>query len=1052
MADKRISKKKLMLIVSSAVIALGILIAVLVVSFFGDKGYRTISIIEVSGNVGVVKDGIEYKAYVGMRLQEGYEIVTSGDSYVRLVLDDDKYVKLESGSKLKFETLGMMGSGKTKLSLERGALTTEVVNPLGEDDEYVVNTPNAVLAVRGTFFRVEVVNLGQEEVSVVVITYGGCVASQRIMPDGQIVDEEVLINAGYKTTISMTTNDTFYVVEEVEGAQDVTGDGELDRQPIGIEGISDEDLVDIYFATRNGHKLFLTEKEVWEYLKARDVNIEEFKSVYQRAIEVKRAQDIAEKGKGNTTSSEILPNDSRPIYDEENNTSNEEDKPTIEPIEPTQEPVGPTKEPAVPTKEPVEATKEPEETTKAPVEATKAPAEPSKEPTDEPPSDEQQSSQESDHTHKYVETVKEATCTQAGKRTFTCECGDVYTEEIPALGHKEVSGVNMDCHSFCEVCGAIVIAEHALVETERVEATCTKAGKITYVCECGATYTEEIPVIDHSWGEWTMVKEPTCKDEGSKAQVCDVCGAQGEETTIKALGHTEEYGGTKDVHEKCATCGVALNIDHVYSPHETMPPKCDEEGIMNYTCICGYSYSQPIEKIPHTEKLEKANASLAAAGYYKSYCESCGEIFEEGTYPKLDVLYVEDGNITISSDGYEQNTEDGFIEYEGDYTITQRFPSQDASCTITVESGSHNITLAGINLSMGGIDIDEGATVTLSGTGNNILNDVRPIINDGTLIVEGGSFQMANAGEINGVIRTAFTSLPSEDEITFVKPDGSTFVYGLTADDVASDGNYYVLKPDKIVINELTFPDEMFRGYVSLRFDTSLDGYLSVAEEIEQAVTIDLSGGGITTLEGLNYLTGLENLSMRGLGIADIDLSKNVKLKNLNLGGGFIQSIDVSNLKALESVDLSDSGELTSFTAIGNESLKTVNVSGCVALTDINVVDCKNLETIDILSSPNIQNVTITGSDVLSVLNFSWLTSVKTITITSLPALASLDISGCVALTSVDLTGTDNLTTFNVTSAGNSSSTGYLHFTLTASDTYYTTQITGWNSLYMEIN
>ena len=73
-------------------------------------------------------------------------------------------------------------------------------------------------------------------------------------------------------------------------------------------------------------------------------------------------------------------------------------------------------------------------------------------------------------------------------------------------------------------------------------------------------------------------------------------------------------------------------------------------------------------------------------------------------------------------------------------------------------------------------------------------------------------------------------------------------------------------------------------------------------------------------------------------------------------------------------------------------------------------------------------------------------------TITSLPALASLDISGCVVLTSVDLTGTDNLTTFNVTSAGNSSSTGYLHFTLTASDTYYTTQITGWNSLYMEIN
>ena len=80
--------------------------SVLVVSLFvimkvrgNADGYRTISIVEVSGNVSVVKNGIEYVAYEGIRLGEGHEIVTAGNSYVRLILDGDKYVKLEAGSK-----------------------------------------------------------------------------------------------------------------------------------------------------------------------------------------------------------------------------------------------------------------------------------------------------------------------------------------------------------------------------------------------------------------------------------------------------------------------------------------------------------------------------------------------------------------------------------------------------------------------------------------------------------------------------------------------------------------------------------------------------------------------------------------------------------------------------------------------------------------------------------------------------------------------------------------------------------------------------------------
>lgn len=41
-----------------------------------------------------------------------------------------------------------------------------------------------------------------------------------------------------------------------------------------------------------------------------------------------------------------------------------------------------------------------------------------------------------EHVHAYVETVKEATCTEGGAKEFLCACGDSYSEEIPALGHS----------------------------------------------------------------------------------------------------------------------------------------------------------------------------------------------------------------------------------------------------------------------------------------------------------------------------------------------------------------------------------------------------------------------------------------------------------------------------------------------------------------------------------------------------------------------------------------------------------------------------------------
>ena len=50
------------------------------------------------------------------------------------------------------------------------------------------------------------------------------------------------------------------------------------------------------------------------------------------------------------------------------------------------------------------------------------------------------------HTHSYTEeVVEEATCTEPGQKRYSCDCGDSYTEEIPATGHSFVDGVCATC-------------------------------------------------------------------------------------------------------------------------------------------------------------------------------------------------------------------------------------------------------------------------------------------------------------------------------------------------------------------------------------------------------------------------------------------------------------------------------------------------------------------------------------------------------------------------------------------------------------------------------
>ncbi|MGN0543576.1 MAG: leucine-rich repeat domain-containing protein [Acutalibacteraceae bacterium] len=76
---------------------------------------------------------------------------------------------------------------------------------------------------------------------------------------------------------------------------------------------------------------------------------------------------------------------------------------------------------------------------------------------------------------------------------------------------------------------------HSYVPSVTKAATCTQTGIITFTCFCGDSYTEETQLIAHTPSEWKVTVEPTETNEGRKIKTCTECGAVIEEAVITKL-------------------------------------------------------------------------------------------------------------------------------------------------------------------------------------------------------------------------------------------------------------------------------------------------------------------------------------------------------------------------------------------------------------------------------------------------------------------------------------------------------------------------------------
>ena len=102
----------------------------------------------------------------------------------------------------------------------------------------------------------------------------------------------------------------------------------------------------------------------------------------------------------------------------------------------------------------------------------------------------------------------------------------------------------------------------------------------------------------------------------------------------------------------------------------------------------------------------------------------------------------------------------------------------------------------------------------------------------------------------------------------------------------------------EVAINEVNFPDEAFRAYISEFFDPDESGGLS-EYEISKVEDIYVSSEEVADLTGVEVFSELMDLSCEMTQLTKLDVSQNQKLQSLYCANNQLTSLDVSKNKEL---------------------------------------------------------------------------------------------------------------------------------------------------------
>ena len=171
------------------------------------------------------------------------------------------------------------------------------------------------------------------------------------------------------------------------------------------------------------------------------------------------------------------------------------------------------------------------------------------------------------------------------------------------------------------------------------------------------------------------------------------------------------------------------------------------------------------------------------------------------------------------------------------------------------------------------------------------------------------------------------------------------------------------------------FPDEIFRSYIILKFDSDNNGIIS-EEEALNVKEIDVEYKQISSLEGIQYFPNLECLICWGNELTSLDVSKNTALTELWCPTNKLTSLNVSKNTALKYLNCNNnqltSLDVTKNTALiqlycSSNKLTSLDVSKNTVLTDLWCI-VPTLQTLYIKKDYTIRNLnTASDTDIIYV-------------------------------------------------------------------------------------
>lgn len=223
------------------------------------------------------------------------------------------------------------------------------------------------------------------------------------------------------------------------------------------------------------------------------------------------------------------------------------------------------------------------------------------------------------HKHSYSSKVTTSpSCTTTGVTTFSCSCGETYTEPISKTSHKYSDSIT--------------------------NPTCTTGGYTTHTCSvCGDSYKDsKTNATGHSWNAATCTTPKTCSNcgltEGSAGghnwnavtcttpRTCSKCNS----TEGNAAGHNWD-AATCTAPKTCKKCGATEGSANGHSVQTEYDSKND--SVISKCKNCTYSKSEAVKPL-------KLNFVKIHSHYYDYHRFLSFNFTSEGGYGELIYTFI----------------------------------------------------------------------------------------------------------------------------------------------------------------------------------------------------------------------------------------------------------------------------------------------------------------------------------------------------------------------------------------------------------------------------